>query len=71
MKPFWGGLPGAMLGHSTSLTSCQARMVREVNSVPLSLTTMDGVPRISVILSSGQHGCWRVSSPPPPPGFSG
>jgi len=32
---------------ATPRSSCQAKMAREVNSVPLSLTTMHGVPRIS------------------------
>ena len=36
-------------------SSCQARMAFEVNSVPLSLTTMPGVPRISRLIQFARH----------------
>ena len=41
-----GRLAGRDVVPFHALSSCQARMAREVNSAPLSLTTMQGVPRI-------------------------
>jgi len=44
-KPFCIGLPGAMECHSTLALSAQPRITLLVNSLPLSLTIILGLPR--------------------------
>ena len=44
-KPFCIGFPGAMKCQTTLLSCAQANMALEVNSVPLSETIMQGLPR--------------------------
>ena len=46
-KPFCMGLPGAMKCQSTCFSCAHSSMAFEVNSVPLSETIMQGLPRLS------------------------
>lgn len=54
MKAFCMGLPGAMSCHSTWLWSAHTRMALLVSSVPLSLTTVLGLPRSITSRSSSR-----------------